>query len=242
MNPLSRPKASAMRARRYSTYEAGMCLNYVCNALTEGRGLGVYAPYALHAWWGAKHKHPGDEQPPAGVPVYWDHGTSNHFGHVALSVGGGRVRSTGIGRPTDVGELTVDELSRSWGRTYLGWAEDMYGTRIPGVAGSEEPDVTTDDSVRRILREELVRALSGDTADAVVRTIVREELAQAMRVELTDAQMEFIGTKARRWTFAKALGYVAGQSALARKRSGHLVNATDDIGADLDAIKDKVNG
>jgi hypothetical protein len=219
-----------------------MCLNYVCNVLTEGRGLGVYAPYALHAWRGAKHRHPGDKRPPAGVPVYWDHGTSNHFGHVALSVGGGRVRSTGIGKPTDVGELTIDELSRSWGRTYLGWAEDMYGTRIPGIAGGEEMDMTTDDSVRRILREELARAMTAEDADERVRRIVREELDRATSVQLTDAQMGFIGTKARGWSLTKAIGYIAGQSALSRKRTGHLVNATDDIGEDLDAIKDKVNG
>jgi len=219
-----------------------MCLNYVCNVLTEGRGLGVYAPYALHAWRGAEHKHPGDKNPPAGVPVYWDHGTQNVWGHVALSVGGGRVRSTGIGRPTDVGELTIDELSRSWGRTYLGWAEDMYGTRIPGVAGGEEQDMTTDDSVRRILREELAKAMKDEPTEDSVRRIVREELAKAMRVELTDTQMGFIGTKARGWSFAKALGYIAGQSALSRKRSGHLVNATDDIDDDLAHIKDKIRG
>ena len=122
------------RARRFRTYQAGMCLGYVCNALTNGRGLGVYAPYALHAWQHAHHRHPGDKHPPAGAPVFWDHGTHNNYGHVAISVGGGKVRSTGIGRQTDIGEVTIDQLSRSWGRRYLGWSEDLYGMRVPGLA------------------------------------------------------------------------------------------------------------
>jgi hypothetical protein len=165
-------------------------------------------------------------------------------------VGGGRIRSTGIGARTDVGETTITNLTRSWGYPYLGWSEDLYGSvqpglengmRILGFAGSEEPDMTTDDSVRQIVREELARAMRPEATDERVRRIVREELDQAMRVELTEAQMGFIGTKARAWSFAKAIGYIAGQSALSRKRTGTLVNATDDLGQDLDAIKGKVH-
>ena len=246
--PLIGARLTVKSARQQSQwFPERRCLNFVAQMATGGQGLGVFAPSAEHAWHHAERRHKSGT-PPSGSFVFW-RAPHHDFGHVAVSVGGGRVRSTGIGATTDVGETTITNLTRSWGYPYLGWSEDLYGSvqpglekGSPGAAGSEEPDMTTDDSVRQIVREELARALRGDAADAVVRTIVREELAQAMRVELTDAQMEFIGTKARRWTFAKAVGYVAGQSALARKRTGRLVDATDDIGSDLDAIKDKVNG
>ena len=251
--PLIGAQLTVARARQESQwFPGGFCLNFVAQMATGGRGLGVYAPTAKHAWDNAEKRHKRGTPPP-GSFVFWRSPDNWHhdFGHVAVSVGGGRIRSTGIGARTDVGETTIANLTRSWGYPYLGWSEDLYGsvqpglengTRIPGFAGSEEPDVTTDDSVRNIVREELARAMRPEATDDRVRRIVREELAQAMRVELTDAQMAFIGTKARKWSFAKAIGYVAGQSALSRKRTGTLVHATDDIGEDLDAIKDKVNG
>lgn len=137
MNQLSTPAAAVARARQFSTYRTGQCLNFICNVFTAGRGLGVYAPYALHAWEHAQHRHT-DRTPPAGVPVYFSAGTSNPYGHVAISLGGGRIRSTDwptggpAGTRTRVGDTTIAGLEQGWNRQYLGWAEDFYGVRIPG--------------------------------------------------------------------------------------------------------------
>lgn len=137
MNRLSSPAAAVARARQFRTYRTGQCLNFICNVFTAGRGLGVYAPYALHAWEHSRYRHT-DRTPPAGVPVYFSAGTSNPYGHVAISLGGGRIRSTDwptggpSGSRTAVGETTIAGLEKGWNRKYLGWAEDFYGVRIPG--------------------------------------------------------------------------------------------------------------
>lgn len=71
--------------------------------------------------------------------------------------------------------------------------------RAGGPTNAEEEDMTTDDSVRRI---------------------VREELRDALRVVFTDFQKEAIGTGMDSWPMAKAVGYVSGQVATIRKSVG----------------------
>lgn len=131
MATLLSPSASVARSRRFVTYRTGQCLNFVSNVMTNGKMLGVPAPYALHAWSGAKWKHT-DRKPPAGVPVWFNHGTSNKYGHICLSLGGGKIRSTDWPARGRVGETTITELERRWNRKYVGWAEDLYGSRVPG--------------------------------------------------------------------------------------------------------------
>jgi len=70
--------------------------------------------------------------------------TGSQYGHIAISVGGGRIRSTDwpragrAGQTAPVAECGITELARAWGRTYAGWAEDLGGQRIPGI-GSGGP-------------------------------------------------------------------------------------------------------
>lgn len=161
--------AAVARARRFTTYRAGYCLNYVANVLTNGLMLGAfgvkYAPYALHAWTNARWKHT-DRRPPAGVPVYFDHGRTNTYGHICISLGNGRIRTTGWGRATDIGETTITELEARWGQKYLGWSEDLYGVRIPGFPlppprvlvpypGHVHSDKTKDDSHVTMIQKRL---------------------------------------------------------------------------------------
>lgn len=89
-------------------------------------------PYAEDAWrrWGGQHK--GDRRPPAGAPVYW-HSPRHKYGHIALSVGGGRVRSTDWPRDTYVGEVSIDEMTRRWNLVYLGWSDRFSGGAIQGL-------------------------------------------------------------------------------------------------------------
>lgn len=129
-----------------------------CGA-TVGRwlgGKGPHGPTAIRAWDSAPAsvKHRGDWSPPAGVPVYWRGGSA---GHVALSLGGGRIRSTDWPRRGVTGTTTIESLTRAWGKHYEGWARPFArGGRIHG------PGTGTSDSVpiRGSNGEFMVRARS----------------------------------------------------------------------------------
>lgn len=71
-----------------------------------------------------------DRNPPRGVPVAWS-GGSRGFGHRAISLGNGKIRSTdayGLGR---VGTVDLDWPEKTWGMKYLGWTETISGIDIP---------------------------------------------------------------------------------------------------------------
>ncbi len=121
-------------ARRYTTYKSQYCLNAVQTWLDAPWA----GPSAIWAWTNAKGKHGPGTTPPAGAPVFF---TGSKYGHICLSVGGGKVRSTDwpragrAGQTAPVGETTIANLARSWGRTYAGWADHLGGQRIPGLGG-----------------------------------------------------------------------------------------------------------
>ena len=107
----------------------GRCLAFVRGCL----GIGPKYATALSAWKHAEHQHPGDADPPTGVPVYWSAAKAGPFkgaGHVALSLGHGLVRSTAWPKSGRIGTVSIDDLTRAWGRTYLGWSEDLNGVRV----------------------------------------------------------------------------------------------------------------
>jgi peptidoglycan hydrolase-like protein with peptidoglycan-binding domain len=122
------PAKSVTNARKHTTWKAGLCLNFVCQVVTDYRGLGVYAPSATHAWQNAKRRHKTGT-PPKGAFVFWS--TSRHqWGHVALALGNGKVRHSwgNVGGRANVIETTVPWVN-SMGYRYLGWSEDLYGQR-----------------------------------------------------------------------------------------------------------------
>jgi len=135
MTDLLPPPESVARARRFTTCSPGKCLYYVSNWLTDGAMLGIYAPDANHAWEHAERKHT-DATPPAGVPIYIG---GSQYGHIALSTGGGRCRSTDWPSRGVIGEVGILDLARSWGRTYRGWSEDFYGNPIPTIGDEDMP-------------------------------------------------------------------------------------------------------
>lgn len=100
----------------------GLCLRFVRTAL----GIPAVYPSAIAAWKGAQNKHTAGP-PPAGAPVFWSGGA---YGHIALSVGGGRVLSTDIRRRGHVDEVAIDLVHDRWGLTYLGWSEDLNGRPV----------------------------------------------------------------------------------------------------------------
>lgn len=89
-------------------------------------------------------KHPNDRNPPAGAPVYYRGGK---HGHIALSVGGGKViRSTDCQSTGIVAEEDLSWPEQAWGYPYLGWTGDLSKVALPleAAAGKEEIVKPTD--------------------------------------------------------------------------------------------------
>lgn len=119
---------TATSAEQSTSNSPGYCLQWSRERAT----IGALQPDAATAWKHAFNRHPGDRNPPRGAMVYWL-GGSHGYGHIAVSVGGGRVRSTdsgGTGVPATV-ELSWPE--QHWGLPYAGWADNVNDVAIPGV-------------------------------------------------------------------------------------------------------------
>ncbi len=100
----------------------GLCLGFVDDAYQP---RGPRMPTAIAQWYRAKAAgvaRSGDRNPPLGAHVFW--WSPNAARHIALSIGGGMVITTGAygGR---VGIRSMSEMD-SWG-PYLGWAPAYYG-------------------------------------------------------------------------------------------------------------------
>lgn len=128
------PEESTARAKGEDSWETGQCLNFVWWCIDGITSAGY--PDANTALADVNTLHAGDRNPPAGVPCYW---TGSKYGHVALSLGGGNVRSTDYPNKYDVSTVSIDQLTAAWGRHYEGWAEDYNDTPIPGVGEEDMP-------------------------------------------------------------------------------------------------------
>lgn len=125
---LRSPLKSVAAFRRYNSCEPGQCLAYVSRALGGPFGWdGLTDPN--HTIKRTQRLH-HDTHPPAGVPVFI---LGSKHGHITLSVGGGKVRSTDWPHRGVVSEVGIMTLANSWGRQYAGWSEDLVGRMIPGV-------------------------------------------------------------------------------------------------------------
>lgn len=117
--------------RGYRNIMHGMCLYYVWRAYAAvGASTGRQAGTAYEAWGKSEGRHPGDRNPPAGVPVFWGPKSSSSAGDVVISLGNGRVIATDYPVYGQVGECTIDERERQIGRPYLGWAESIFDQKI----------------------------------------------------------------------------------------------------------------
>jgi len=124
---------TAKNAEADHTNDPGMCLQQ-CRIWA---GINARYPDATTAWKNTNDRK-FDKRPPRGAAVYWT-GGSKGFGHIAISVGGGVVRSTdadGLGR---VGTHSIQWFDANWGNlTYAGWAWDINEETI--LHGPEEDD------------------------------------------------------------------------------------------------------
>jgi hypothetical protein len=121
---------AVQRALGASSFGSGFCLRFVRTML----GVGPKFQTATRAFNATKHRH--TTTPPAGVPVWWDQGRKTAkfpegLGHVALSLGGGKIRSTDWPSKGKVGTTTIATLNRTWTKQrYRGWSEDINGVRV----------------------------------------------------------------------------------------------------------------
>lgn len=119
---------TASNAERSTSNDVGMCLQWS----RERAAIASKYPDAATAWKNARNRHPGDRNPPRGAMVYWT-GGSKGYGHIAVSLGGGKIRSSdsgGSGVPATVG---IDWPTQHWGMPYAGWADNVNSVTIPGV-------------------------------------------------------------------------------------------------------------
>ena len=134
---LKGPVASSDAAQTVAAAEAsaynvpGQCLGWS----REQADIPSRYQSAADSWEHATGRHPGDLNPPKGAAVYWL-GGSYGYGHVAISVGHGMVRSSDAGGAGVVATISVRKLTREWHLTYAGWAPSINGYRIPGVASA----------------------------------------------------------------------------------------------------------
>src|SRR5262245_66131628 len=82
----------ARNAENDRTNDPGMCQQQT----RMWSGISARYPDAATAWRNTNDRHPGNRNPPRGAHVFWTGGSSGH-GHVAMSLGGGKVRSTDAG-------------------------------------------------------------------------------------------------------------------------------------------------
>lgn len=121
----SRGRSAVRWARHRHYWPTRTCMVFVRTAL---RVSGRY-PTPRVAWSAARYRHRTRfDRIPAGVPVYTAGRTAP--GHIVLSLGNGRVRSTDWPRAGRVGTVRLSRLLSSWNHHYLGWSEDLNGVRV----------------------------------------------------------------------------------------------------------------
>jgi hypothetical protein len=105
----------------------GMCQQFTRMAFNVGAGF----PTAAAAWAGADKRHPTRDPMtvPRAVPVYWT-GGSRGFGHAAVSLGNGLVRSTDWPSTGRVGTARIMDIERAWGHRFVGWTEDINNVTV----------------------------------------------------------------------------------------------------------------
>src|SRR5262245_48884821 len=109
----------ARNAENDRTNDPGMCQQQT----RIWAGISAKYPDAITAWRNTNDRHPGNRNPPRGSFVFWSGGSSGH-GHVAMSLGGGKVRSTDAGGRGRVATVELGWVERNWDQHYEGWSWD----------------------------------------------------------------------------------------------------------------------
>lgn len=118
---------SAWAKSHTSWSPVGTCLIFAHDAFNVGAKYGT----ARLGWLNAKKKHRQSHGAgiPANVPIWWV-GGSHGYGHVAVSLGNGLCRSTDWPRSYQVSTARIDDISRAWNLTFVGWSEDINDVTV----------------------------------------------------------------------------------------------------------------
>lgn len=148
---------AAARAMKSTTNEPGMCQKWtrqIFGAPSVGDVDRDGDADAVDGWKSETQVHPGDRNPPIGVPVAFSGGRHGN-GHRAISLGGGRLRSTDMDGSRfskgHVGTTTIADCERVMGVKYLGWSPTISGILIPKAASTPPPATKPVDNVSYIL-------------------------------------------------------------------------------------------
>ena len=211
------PSQAVAYANRQGRWKSGMCLQFVRTCFGVGSRYGS----ASIGWRNTKYRH--TSVPPPGVPVWWT-GGSRGFGHIAISVGGGYVRSTDFPGAGGVGKVAIRTLTRRWRQTYRGWSEDINGVRVwrptavrTGRAGRAAPTAAAPAARARVRVKPLLDASviasyarSGRGAPGKSGVlIVQAALAREITGYSNASGPGYFGPKTRKAyaTWQRALGY-----------------------------------
>lgn len=161
-------ETTARRAEQDHTNDPGYCLQWS----REKAGIAAMYPDAATAWRHTLAPHPGAFDPPRGAFAYWT-GGSQGYGHIAVSVGQGRVRSTDAGGWGQVATVPLEWVWNHWGLPYAGWAWDVNNVTVPH---DEEDEMTGEDwdKLRKIVREEVHDAVPHYVA-SILAGVVAED-------------------------------------------------------------------
>lgn len=137
--------AAAQLLLSWGTCDPGYCLRYVWDAYAaQGATSSQSYPTAYSAWLGSGGQHPGDFDPPAGVPVYLGPRSDNAAGDVMISLGGGMCAATDWPYNGVIGTCSIQQRLNQTARPYLGWTDNMLGNPILQVqspANGKEQDM-----------------------------------------------------------------------------------------------------
>jgi hypothetical protein len=117
------------RAQELHQQDLGIWKGYCLKFVRRCAGAPPLGHDAAWAWTQARVRHPGDPNPPAGAPVFWEGGSHGH-GHVVVSLGDGSCMSSDYKRVGHVDQVVIADITAGWGLQYLGWTEDINGVTI----------------------------------------------------------------------------------------------------------------
>lgn len=148
---------SARNAENDRVNDPGMCLQVV----RMWCGIGARYSDAATAWRNTNDRHPGDKTNiPRGAAVYWT-GGSKGYGHIALSLGNGKVRSTDAGGRGRVATVDIGWVERTWNMPYAGWSWDINEVTIPHPTPEKDTGWET-------VRKQLLSVLNSEAAQGIL--------------------------------------------------------------------------
>ena len=142
-------------ARRQTRNRVGYCLWHIQDAFAAPHAF----PSASVQWANARKKHPGRSQSPRLAPRSCGRAARHGYGHIAVSVGNGRVRSTDAAGWGRWGEVPISYFEEHWGVHYAGWTEDIGGVAISGLGHAPAPGVYVHKLKSGVRDSDSVRAL-----------------------------------------------------------------------------------